>query len=79
MNLQEPASERALTSGVLVEKALMSQTTTTGKTEFTDADTQREPISSVYDGWVLKNGDLYLLVRCSDGVNRTTIVKAKNP
>lgn len=32
------------------------------------------PISSITDGWSLKDGSLHLFVRCADGVVRTMTI-----
>ncbi len=53
----------------------MSQTTTTG--DRVTGETQREPISSICDAWFLKNGDLQLLVKCSDGAVRSAVLELK--
>jgi len=54
----------------------MSQTTTTGDQKVT-VETKQEPISSICDAWFLKNGDLHLLVKCSDGAVRSAILTLK--
>lgn len=39
-----------------------------------DAATTDLPISSIADGWSLKDGSLHLHVRCLDGVTRTLTI-----
>lgn len=38
-----------------------------------------EPVANIVDGWVLKNGQLYLCVKCEDGVYRWIIIDRKRP
>jgi hypothetical protein len=35
------------------------------------------PIKNITGAWKLKNGDLYLIVKCSDGIERTIILEMK--
>jgi hypothetical protein len=36
------------------------------------------PIRSIRDGYLLRNGDLYLMVACDDGVTRTLQIPRYN-
>jgi len=38
-------------------------------------DPNNELVQNVVDGWELKDGRLYLLVRCADGIVRPSFVK----
>lgn len=35
-------------------------------------------VSAVQEGWLLENGDLYLLVLCADGTVRPTTIAKKS-
>lgn len=36
-----------------------------------------QPLGNIVDGWKLKDGSLYLLVRCEEGVIRTVTLETR--
>jgi hypothetical protein len=42
-----------------------------------NTDPNNEFISNIENGWVLKDGSIYLFVKCADGVVRSTVIKCK--
>lgn len=44
-------------------------------TKTPETDPSKMPVSAITDGWLLTSNELYLLVKCEDGLVRATSVK----